>query len=48
MDGQVVHFHRPVEARRRGIPFARIACETPLREAVFRQALPEGAFELRH
>jgi uncharacterized protein (DUF58 family) len=36
------------EARRRGIPFARIACETPLREAVFRQALPEGAFELRH
>jgi uncharacterized protein (DUF58 family) len=36
------------EARRRGVPFARVAAESPLREAVFRQALPEGAFELRH
>jgi uncharacterized protein (DUF58 family) len=36
------------EARRRGIPFARISCESSLREAVFRQALPEGVFELRH
>ena len=37
-----------LEARRRGIPFALVSCESPLREAVFRQALPEGAFELRH
>jgi uncharacterized protein (DUF58 family) len=36
------------EARRRGVPFVRISCESSLREAVFRQALPEGAFELRH
>jgi uncharacterized protein (DUF58 family) len=36
------------EARRRSVPFARIGCESPLGEAVRRQALPVGAFEIRH
>jgi hypothetical protein len=36
------------EARLRGVPFVRISCESSLREAIFKQALPEGAFELRH
>jgi uncharacterized protein (DUF58 family) len=35
------------EARRRGVPLARIAAELPLGVAVRRQALPEGAFEVR-
>lgn len=35
------------EARRRGVPLARISCELPLGEAVRREALPEGAFEAR-
>jgi uncharacterized protein (DUF58 family) len=36
------------EARRRDVPLARISCEFPLDVAVRRQALPEGAFEVRH
>lgn len=36
------------EARRRSVPLARIACESPLGEAVRRQALAAGAFEVRH
>ena len=36
------------EARRRGVPLARISCEPPLGMAVRQQALPEGAFEVRH
>jgi uncharacterized protein (DUF58 family) len=36
------------EARRRGVPLARIPCELSLGVAVRRQALPEGAFEVRH
>ncbi len=36
------------EARRRGIPLARIACELPLSVAVRQQALPAGALEVRH
>jgi uncharacterized protein (DUF58 family) len=36
------------EARRRSVPFARISCESPLGTAVRQQALPTGAFEVRH
>jgi uncharacterized protein (DUF58 family) len=36
------------EARRQGVPLARISCELSLSEAVRRQALPAGAFEVRH
>jgi len=36
------------EARRRGVPFARISCELSLSVAVRQQALPAGAFEVRH
>jgi len=36
------------EARRRSVPLARMACELSLGAAVRRQALPAGAFELRH
>ena len=36
------------EARRQGVPLARISCELSLSEAVRREALPAGAFEVRH
>ncbi len=36
------------EARRRAVPFARISCELSLSVAVRQQALPAGAFEVRH
>jgi uncharacterized protein (DUF58 family) len=36
------------EARRRTVPLARISCEHQLSVAVRQQALPAGAFELRH
>ncbi len=36
------------EARRRDVPFARISCELSLSAAVRQQALPAGAFEVRH
>jgi uncharacterized protein (DUF58 family) len=36
------------EARRRDVPFARISCELSLSVAVRQQALPAGAFEVRH
>jgi uncharacterized protein (DUF58 family) len=36
------------EARRRGVPLARISCELSLSAAVRQQALPAGAFEVRH
>jgi uncharacterized protein (DUF58 family) len=36
------------EARRRHVPLARISCELSLSAAVRRQALPAGAFEVRH
>ena len=36
------------EARRQGVPMARISCELSLSEAVRREALPAGAFEVRH
>jgi uncharacterized protein (DUF58 family) len=36
------------EARRRSVPFARISCEATLTEAVRGQALPAGAFDVRH
>jgi uncharacterized protein (DUF58 family) len=36
------------EARRRSVPLARISCESPLGTAVRQQALPAGAFEVRH
>ena len=36
------------EARRQGVPLARISCEISLSEAVRREALPAGAFEVRH
>jgi uncharacterized protein (DUF58 family) len=36
------------EARRWQAPMARISCECPLGEAVRREALPAGAFQVRH
>jgi len=36
------------EARRQGVPLARISCELSLGVVVRRQALPVGAFEVRH
>jgi uncharacterized protein (DUF58 family) len=36
------------EARRLSVPLARISCELSLSAAVRQQALPAGAFELRH
>jgi len=36
------------EARRQGVPLARISGELSLSEAVRREALPAGAFEVRH
>jgi len=36
------------EARRRGVPLARISSELSLSVALRRQALPAGAFEIRH
>ena len=35
-------------ARRRGVPLARLSCELSLRLALRQQAIPAGAFELRH
>jgi uncharacterized protein (DUF58 family) len=36
------------EARRQGVPLARVSCELSLSDAVRREALPAGAFEVRH
>jgi uncharacterized protein (DUF58 family) len=36
------------EARRRQAPLARVSCESALGEAVRRQAIPVGAFQIRH
>jgi uncharacterized protein (DUF58 family) len=36
------------EARRRAVPLARISCELPLGTVLRQEALPAGAFDLRH